>query len=151
MVHVLKMLKAVFSIALAALPLVGQDANIEAVRRMTQELEQALTHADMATLDKMVDDDFIRTPPGGHDTNKKEWFGLVQSGRLQYLAFEDSDVRFRSYGNTVVVNNVSNIHTRSSGGPERQGKLKLVWVWVKLDGKWKLVGVEGTQVTAPAQ
>jgi len=144
------MVKALGLIALAALPLVGQDANIEAVRRMTQELEQALTHADMATLDKMVVDDFIRTPPGGRDTNKKEWFGLVQSGRLQYVAFEDSDVRFRSYGNTVVVNNVSNIHTRSSGGPERQGKLKLVWVWVKLDGQWKLAAVEGTQVTAPA-
>ena len=67
------MVKELGLIALAAIPLVGQDANIEAVRRMTQELEQALTHADMATLDKMVDDDFIRTPPGGRDTNKKEW------------------------------------------------------------------------------
>jgi len=145
------MVKELGLIALAAIPLVGQDANIEAVRRMTQELEQALTHADMATLDKRVDDDFIRTPPGGRDTNKKEWLGLVQSGRLQYIAFEDSDVRLRSYGNTVVVNNVSNIHTRSSGGPERQGKLKLVWVWVKLDENWKLAGVEGTPVTPPAQ
>jgi ketosteroid isomerase-like protein len=145
------MIKALGLVALAAIPLVGQDANIEAVRRMTRELEQALTHADMTTLDKMVVDDFIRTPPGGRDTSKSEWLGLVQSGRLQYVAFEDSDVRFRSYGNTVVVNNVSNIHTRSSGGPERQGKLKLVWVWVKLDGQWKLAGVEGTQVTAPAQ
>jgi ketosteroid isomerase-like protein len=116
---------------------------------MARELEQALTHADMATLGKIVTDDFIRTPPGGRDTNKSEWLGLVQSGRLQYVAFEDSEEQFRSYGNTVLINNVSNIHTRSNGGPERESKLKLTWVWVKLDGQWRLASVQGTQVTAP--
>jgi hypothetical protein len=94
-----EMVKALSLIALAVLPLVGQDANIEAVRRMTQDLEQALTHAAMSALDKMVHDDFIRTPPGGRDTNKKEWLGLIQSGRLQYVAFEDSDLlREHSHG-----------------------------------------------------
>jgi ketosteroid isomerase-like protein len=145
------MIKVLGLIALFAVPLAAQDANVDAVRKMTQELERALTHADMAALEKIVTDDFIRTPPGGRDTNKKEWLGLVQSGRLQYVAFEDTEARFRSYGNTVVVNDVSNIHTRSSGGPERESKLKLIWVWVKLNGQWRLAGVQGNQMTAPAQ
>ncbi len=136
-------------IVLAALPLAAQDANIDAVKQRASQLEQALTHADMATLEKMVTDDFIRTPPGGRDTNKKEWLGLVQSGRLQYVAFEDSEQRYRSYGDTVIVNAVSNIHARTSGGPERESKLKLIWVWVKQDGEWKLAAVQGNQVTSP--
>jgi ketosteroid isomerase-like protein len=139
-------------IVLAALPLAAQDANIDAVKQRASQLEQALTHADMATLDKMVTDDFLRTPPGGRDTNKKEWLGLVQSGRLQYVAFEDSEQRYRNYGDTVIVNVASNIHTRTSGGPERESKLKLIWVWVKQGGEWKLAAVQGSQVTtAPAR
>ncbi|MBZ5611823.1 MAG: nuclear transport factor 2 family protein [Acidobacteriia bacterium] len=145
------MIKTLVLIALAAVALAAQDANIEAVKKAAAQLEQALTHADMATLEKMVTDDFIRTPPGGRDTNKKEWLGLVESKRLQYVAFEDSEERYRSYGDTVIVNIVSNIHTRSSGGPERESTLKLIWVWVKLDGQWRLAAVQGNQVTAPAR
>lgn len=140
------MMKTLGLAALMAVCLRGQDANIDAVRKMAGELEQALTHADMATLRKIVTDDFIRTPPGGKDTNKSEWLGLVESGQLNYVAFEDSEVRYRGYGDTVVVNTLSNIHTRGSSGPERATKLKLIWVWVKQDGQWRLAAVQGNQV-----
>ena len=145
------MIKTLGLFVLLAPALAAQDASIDAVKKASAQLEQALTHADMSTLDKLVTDDFLRTPPGGQDTNKKEWFGLIQSGRLQYVAFENSDERYRSYGDTVIVNLVSNIHTRPSGGPERQTKLKLIWVWVKLNGAWKLAAVQGNQVNAPAR
>jgi ketosteroid isomerase-like protein len=145
------MIKTLGLVALFAAGLGAQDASIEAVKKASAQLEQALTHADMATLDKMVAEDFLRTPPGGRDTNKKEWLGLIQSGRLQYVVFEDSDERYRSYGDTVIVNLVSNIRTRSSGGPERQSKLKLIFVWVKLGGEWRLAAVQGNQVNPPAQ
>jgi len=140
------MVKTVGLAVLLALGAAGQDSEIEAVRKMAAQLEQALTHADMATLKRIVVDDFIRTPPGGRDTNKSEWLGLVETGRLTYVAFEDSDVKYRAYGNTVLMNDVSNIHTRSGNGPERQTKLKLLWVWVKQGGEWRLASVEGTQV-----
>jgi ketosteroid isomerase-like protein len=139
------MIKRLGLVTLLLAPLGAQDASIDAVKKASAQLEQALTHADMVTLDKLVTDDFLRTPPGGRDTNKKEWLGLVESGRLQYVAFENSDARYRSYGDTVIVNLVSNIHTRSSGGPERQSKLKLIWVWVKLNGEWRLAAVQGNQ------
>ncbi len=145
------MIKTLGLLVVLAIPLAAQDASIDAVKKTAAQLEAALTHADIATLDKIVADDFLRTPPGGRDTNKKEWLALIQSGRLQYVAFENSDVRYRSYGDTVIVNLVSNIHTRSSGGPERQIKLKLIWVWVKLDGRWRLAAVQGNQVNPPAQ
>ena len=145
------MIRTLGSIALLAVPLAAQDADIDAVRKMALQLEDALTHRDMATLEKIVTEDFIRTPPGGRDTSKKEWLGLVESKQLQYVAFEDSDERFRAYGNTVIINNVSNIHVRSIGGSERELKLKLIWVWVKTDGHWKLAAVQGNQVTAPAK
>jgi ketosteroid isomerase-like protein len=140
------MIKTLGLAVLLVAPLAAQDASIDAVRKMVGELEQALTHADMTTLRRIVTDDFIRTPPGGKDTNKSEWLGLVESGRLNYVAFEDSEVKYRVYGDTVVVNDVSNIHTRGGDGPERATKLKLIWVWVRQDGQWRLAGVQGGQV-----
>jgi ketosteroid isomerase-like protein len=145
------MLKALVLAALLAAPLAAQDSAIDAVRARAHQLEEALTHRDMATLEDIVTDDFLRTPPGGRDTNKQQWLGLVESKRLQYVAFEDSDERFRAYGDTVIINNVSNIHVRATDGAERELKLKLIWVWVKLDGKWKLAAVQGNQVTSAQQ
>jgi ketosteroid isomerase-like protein len=139
------MIKTLWLVTLLLAPLGAQDASIEAVKKAAAQLEQALTHADMATLEKLVTDDFLRTPPTGPDTNKKEWLGLVESKRLQYITFENSDVRYRAYGDTVIVNGHSNIHARSSGGPERESKLKLIWVWVKLGGEWRLAAVQGNQ------
>jgi hypothetical protein len=95
----------------------------------------------------MLTDDFLRTPPGGRDTNKAEWLGLIESGRLNYVAFEDSEDRYRVYGDTVVVNVLSNIHVRTNGR-EAETKLKLIWVWVRQNGQWRLAAVQGNQLAS---
>jgi ketosteroid isomerase-like protein len=116
------------------------------VRTRQGELEQALIHADMAKLDQMLTSDFIRTPPGGRDTDKAQYVELISSGRLRYLSFEDRDVKYRVYGDTVLVNMESHLRTRSGANPETETTLKLIWVWVKRDGQWLVAGVEGTEV-----
>jgi ketosteroid isomerase-like protein len=116
------------------------------VRARQGELEQALIHADMAKLDQMLTSDFIRTPPGGRDTDKAQYSELISSGRLKYLSFEDRDVKYRVYGDTVLVNMESHLRTRSGANPETETTLKLIWVWVKRDGQWLVAGVEGTEV-----
>jgi ketosteroid isomerase-like protein len=142
----IKPVAAFVTAALLAIPLAGQSA-IDEVRKRTAELEEAATHKDIATLGKMLTDDFLRTPPGGRDTNKAEWLGLIESGRLNYVKFEDSEEKYRAYGDTVLVNVLSNIHTRTNER-ENETKLKLIWVWVKQNGQWRLAAVQGNQITA---
>jgi ketosteroid isomerase-like protein len=137
-------MKLVFLIALTAC--CCSASAIDEVRAQQAELEQALTHADMAKLDQMLTGDFIRTPPGGRDTDKTQYSELISSGRLRYLSFEDRDVKYRVYGDTVLVNMESHLRTRSGANPEAESTLKLIWVWVKRDGQWLVAGVEGTDV-----
>lgn len=138
------MIRSSLLLMLCALCAFGQTAAIDEVRARQLELENALTHADMAKLDQMLTADFIRTPPGGRDTDKTAYSAIIRSGQLKYVSFEDKDPIFRAYGDTVLVNVLSHLRTRSGAGPERESNLKLLWVWVKRDGKWLLAAVEGT-------
>lgn len=116
------------------------------VRARQSELEEALIHADVAKLDQMLTADFLRTPPGGRDTDKAEYSRLISSGQLRYLSFEDRDQKYRAYGDTVLVNMESHLRTRSRSGAESETTLRLIWVWVKRDSQWLLAGVQGTEV-----
>ena len=118
----------------------------EEVRLRQGELEQALIHADMAKLDQMLTTDFLRTPPGGRDTDKTEYSRLISSGQLRYLSFEDRDQKYRAYGDTVLVNMESHLRNRLASGAESELTLRLIWVWVKQNGQWLLAGVQGTEV-----
>lgn len=143
------MVKSLTLMALLVLPLNAQDANVDAVRKMAGELERALIAADTSTLEKILTDDFLRRPPGGADTNKREYLSLLSSGRLKYVAFKNIEEKFRSYPNTVLVDDVTDIRARGANGSERDTRLKLTWIWVKLDGQWRLAGVQGSQAPMP--
>ena len=133
------------AIALTASWLTASTATDE-VRLRQNELEQALIHADMAKLDQMLTADFLRTPPGGRDTDKTEYSRLISSGQLRYLSFEDRDQKYRTYGDTVLVNMESHLRNRLASGAESELTLRLIWVWVKQNGQWLLAGVQGTEV-----
>lgn len=133
--------------AVTALTAAAQG-DIEAVRKAARELERALIAADTVALEKLLTGDFLRTPPGGRDTNRSEYISLIASGQLKYVAFENVEETFRAYANTVLVNDLTDLRYRSANGPERSMRLKLIWVWVKQNGQWRVAGVQGTQISS---
>jgi ketosteroid isomerase-like protein len=136
-----------FLCCLSLLAQAPADRAIDAVRTRQQELEKALVDADMAKLDRMLTLDFIRTPPGGRDTDKAAYSAIIRSGQLKYISFEDGEPKFRAYCDTVLVNVLSHLRTRSGTGPERESNLKLLWVWVRSGDQWRVAAVEGTDFT----
>jgi ketosteroid isomerase-like protein len=138
-------------VAACATSVYAQGPAIDAVRARQLELEDALVHADIAKLDRMLTSDFVRTPPGGRDTDKAAYSELLRSGQLKYMSFDDREPKYRAYGDTVLVNVLSHLRTRSGTGPERESNLKLLWVWVKRDGQWLLAAVEGTDAATTAR
>ena len=134
--------------ALTAYALAAQT-DVEAVRGAARELERTLVAADTGALERLLTEDFVRTPPGGRDTNKREYIALIASGQLKYLAFQNAEETYRAYPNTVLVNDLTDLRYRGATGPERSMRLKLLWVWVKQDGQWRVAGVQGTQVSRP--
>src|SRR5215472_1109141 len=142
------MIKAWNWIALAVLPLAAQESgNLTTVRKMQNELQQSMIRADTAALSNILTEDFVRTPPGGADTNKTEWISLIGSKRLKYLSTDNIEYKDRAYGNTALVSTVTNVRYIANGA-ERTVKLKVLWVWAKQAGQWKLAAIHGTEVAA---
>ena len=140
------MFKTLALMVALALSSSAQDSNIEAVRKMARELERALLAADTAALEKLLTDDFVRTPPGGRETNKSQYISQIGSGQLKYVSFQNVEEKFRSYHDTVLVNDVTDLHYRIGNGPEGVIRLKLLWVWVKQEGQWRVAGVQDNEV-----
>ena len=124
----------------------GQDGNIQAVRKSARELERALIAADSGALENLLTQDFLRTAPGGRDTNKTEYISLIASGQLKYVAFQNVEEKYRAHAGTVLVNDLTDLRYRSAGGSERSMRLKLIWIWVQQAGQWRVAGVQGTQI-----
>jgi ketosteroid isomerase-like protein len=137
-----------FAAALSAQESSPPEANVDAVRKMARELEGALTTADTKALEGLLTDDFIRTPPGGQDTNKRQYIELLRSGGLKYVAFRNVEEKFRPYSGAVLVNQVTDLTYRTATGPERGIRLKLLWVWVQQGGRWRAAAVQGNEVPA---
>lgn len=128
-------------------PLAAQNPDVDAVREMSRRLERALIASDTKTLDQLLTDDFVRTPPNGRDTNKAEYLSIIASGELKYFSFQNREEKFHSYPNTVILNQLSDVRGRTGTAPELEVRLKLLWVWIKRDGSWRLAAVQGTRLS----
>jgi len=125
------------------------QAAVDAVKKVEQEFREALLHDDIAALDKILSHDFIRTPPTTPSTTKAQWLELIRSGKQKYLSFDTKEVKYRAYGDTVVVNAVAALRVRVNGRQESDLQLRVLQVWVRQDGKWLLVALQGNQTPSP--
>ena len=124
--------------------------SIEAVKKGEATLRQSLMRRDTATLAKLMTDDFVRIPPSTPATPRAEYFSIIESGRLQYLSFEVDDARFQVHGDTVIVQALVHLLTRSGDRPPAESRLRLLDVWVKQNGEWRLAAIQGNQAPAKA-
>jgi ketosteroid isomerase-like protein len=137
------------TIVLFFLAAASDSESIEAVKKGEAMLRQSLMNRDTKTLAKLMTDDFVRIPPAAPATPRAEYFSIIESGRLQYLSFDVDDAQFRAYGDTVIVQALVHLKTRSGERPPTESRLRLLDVWVKQGGEWRLATIQGNQAPAP--
>jgi ketosteroid isomerase-like protein len=142
---------AMLLVAAAGSCIAASDAeSIAAVKKGEETLRQSLMKRDTKTLAKLMTDDFVRIPPATPATPRAEYFSILESGRLQYLSFEVDDAQFRAYGDTVIVQALVHLRTRSGDDrPPAESHLRLLNVWVKQNGEWRLATIQGNQAPTP--
>jgi ketosteroid isomerase-like protein len=107
-----------------------------------------LLKSDTEALSKILTDDFLRTPPTTARTTKTQYLEALRTGSLKYLSIETQEAKYRTYGNTVVVDSIAAIGVRIAG-QETQVQLRLLSVWIKQNGQWQLAAVQGNQMPTP--
>src|SRR5690349_5649471 len=116
--------------------LLTADADIHALEKQWND---ARAHADIATLDKMLDDGWTVTHANGTTDTKAKYLADLKSGARTFSGdVTESDVTVRFYGDTAVVAGSSESSVTLNG--QRQGgSLHFTRVYVKRNGVWKMV------------
>jgi ketosteroid isomerase-like protein len=114
-------------------PAVDEEVRALEVRMMT-----AVAQRDMATLERLVGDDFTLTTgrPGAEVRSRAEWMHVTQSDYvLDSFTFEELDVRV--YPGCAIVR-ARYSQTAAMEGRPRNTTYRLTDVWIGGPGEWRL-------------
>ena len=111
---------------------------VEGIRKLDEERIQAQIHADAAALDRIYADDFIGVGPSGTVRTKPQVIRDFTSGDLKFQSITTDDVQVRVYGDTAVETGRSMMNGQDKGHTVPRDT-RFTRVWVKQQGRWRLV------------
>lgn len=137
---------AVLTLTLASMAL-GQEQSAnrdhkssveQAIRQLDNERIQAQIGADAAALDRIYADDFIGVGPSGTVRTKAQVISDFTSGDLKLQSITTDEVHVRVYENTAVETGLSTMVGQDKGKAVPRDT-RFTRVWVKQQGRWRLV------------
>jgi ketosteroid isomerase-like protein len=109
------------------------------------QLTGAYLSADTDVINRIYADDCIVTSSAGAVMTKADLIRFLKSGAVKYESYDRDDLLLRLYGTTAVIS--AAITSKSmSQGRESIDRSRVVTVWVKQAGKWRLVAGQGTPI-----
>jgi len=139
---------AVLTMVMAVGPGVGaQNAHsrVEEILAMEHRWNEARAHADIATLERILVDDWTVTHANGTTDTKAKYLGDLKSGARTFAgAVTESDMSVRFYGDTAVASGSSQ-STVTLNGQAQGGALHFTRVYVERGGEWRMVVSHATQ------
>jgi ketosteroid isomerase-like protein len=128
---------------------VAMAQDVSATEKKIADLEaalgQAMIHKDVATLDKLVADDWTMQSSSGTMGTKAGFLGDVRSGTLVVRSFKLHDVHVRVLGDVAFVQAFDDEDT-SYNGVASKGTYNWLDVWQKRDGQWVSLATQLTKV-----
>src|ERR1051325_8762427 len=133
------------SSATNVLTLNNQSTDEDAVRQMEWDWGEAFEQKDLATLDRLMADEYILTDPLGHVRSKAESLAALPTNEVNFESAQSDDVTVRINGDTAVVTGRSKFRGRYKGW-SMAGQYQYTDVLVKRRGSWQAVGSHITAV-----
>src|SRR5438105_12029930 len=119
----------------------------ETIRKLDNERIQAQIHADATALDRIYAADFIGVGPSGTVRTKPQVISDFTSGDLTFQSITTDDVQVRVYGDTAVETGLSTMIGQDKGKAVPRNT-RFTRVWVKQQGRWRLVANHYSSQTA---
>ena len=114
------------------------------IRAMETLWNDARAHADVATLDRILVEDWTVTHANGTTDTKAKYLADLRSGARKFSgAVTVSDFVVRVYGDTAVASGSSD-STVTLNGQAQGGKLHFTRVYVKRNDAWQMVVTQAT-------
>jgi ketosteroid isomerase-like protein len=115
------------------------------IRQIEFTWGQAFEQRDMATLDRLMDDEYIVTDPLGNVRTKAESLAALESNQVRFESTKSDNVNVRVNGDTAVVTGRSSFRGRYRGW-SMCGQYQYTDVLVKRSGSWRALSSHITAV-----
>jgi len=131
--------------------------------------EKANREGDTALIEVLTASEYVQTDIGGRVQTRSEWLAsyfkplaeMIRAGDFRWKVWEETDVRARSFGDTVIV--VGKLRLEGEGAAFVPGRdwvkapgsrlgptpLSFTRVWIKRDGKWLLAAIHNAVPPPP--
>lgn len=106
----------------------------EDIRRLDNEVREAMLRSDVVALGRICSDDFVVTNPFNQIVNKQQVLDAVETGRIKHTSYERHIEYLHIYGDTAIVMGRERI---VDAGPTIHRRY--TEVWIKQSGRWQLV------------
>jgi ketosteroid isomerase-like protein len=110
----------------------------EEIRHVEIEWGEAFERKDVATLDRLMADEYFLTDPLGNVRSKAETLAAIQRNEVLFQSTSSDGVNVRVTGDTAVVTGRSTFRGRYKGW-SMAGQYQYTDVLVKRSGSWKAV------------
>ena len=115
------------------------------LRQMNDDWTKALVRADRVTLDRIMADDFFFAYPMEGD-DKAQFIGDVVSGDVKVESLTRENITVRIWGDTAVLTGRDSARW-SYQGRDFSGHYKVINVYARRDGEWRLVSVQACPIS----
>jgi ketosteroid isomerase-like protein len=122
--------------------------NVEAVvEKLERQWVDAIVKKDVATLERLLADDFSGTSADAHSYTKTMAINELTSGKFVAAEMSLDEISVSQYGD-VAVAFTSQQEKSTYDGRDTSGHTHFTDVWVKRDGGWQAVASHGTRYTS---
>jgi ketosteroid isomerase-like protein len=125
----------------------GQSKAESQVANATKELTKAMVDGDRATLEKLASDQLNYGHSGGHIDDKKEFVEKIASGNSDFLSIDITEQTIIISGKTAIVRHILTAKTHDKGKAPADVHLRIILVWQKQGGQWKLLARQAVKIT----
>src|SRR5262245_17103543 len=146
-------MKHLFAIAVLSLAICGQALADPAgdERELTQlvnEFNAALVKADIAVLERILHEDYVHTRWDGTVEQRAQYLENRKARRVAFESLIADDIKVRLHGDTAVVTGRNTVKGQNDRGA-REGQSRWTRVFVRRDGRWRLVAFHGSVLQKP--
>ena len=125
---------------------VAQSKEYKSVVDAVEKLRAAMISGDRSALEAIASDSVSYGHSGGNVQNKAEFVEGIASGKSDFVTIDLSEQTVSVMNNIAVVRHVLTATTNDGGKPGNV-KIKVLLVWVKEKGKWKMLARQAVKLT----
>ena len=124
----------------------AQSKNEKQVAEAVENLRKAMVDGNRADLENLVSEKLSYGHSGGHIDDKKEFVEKLAGGASDFVSIDLSEQTISISETVAIVRHTLSAKTNDGGKPA-EVHLKVLLIWQKQKGGWKLVARQAIKLT----